>query len=149
MIALAVVLLVYAPWCYLVITFVLAVWLPSHYLQLRADLIESRLGERTTGQRYKAVEYGLQTALQRIAVLDDELTEARRRLSARPQAGDPLYRQVGLDEACPDFVIRAARRAYRIALHPDQHPAGRKPEAQKRFVAAEAAFERITRRRGI
>ena len=93
--------------------------------------------------------YGLQTALQRIAELDDELAEARGQLTKRPQDADPLYRRVGLHESCPDFVVVAARRAYRKTLHPDQHPASRKIEAQTRFVAAEAAFADIYRKRAL
>lgn len=54
-----------------------------------------------------------------------------------------LFRRVGLCENAPEWLVTAARRAYRSALHPDRHPAHRKQEADRRFKLAEATFEAI------
>lgn len=149
MIALAVMLPVYAPSAYLLLTFMMMVWLPSHLVGMRAELSERQAAEQWAAQRYKTVEYRLRTALERVAVLEGELEEAQRHPSTKPEALDRLYRRVGLHGGCPDFLIIAARRAYRVALHPDQHLEHRKPEAEKRFVAAETTFEQIAQRRGL
>lgn len=58
-----------------------------------------------------------------------------------------LYSMVGLREDCPDFVLQAARTAYRKALHPDGQPEQNRAEAQRRFVEAEGVFEEIKRLR--
>lgn len=54
-----------------------------------------------------------------------------------------LCARVGLSAQAPDWLILAARRAYRVALHPDRHPAHRKQEAERRFQEAEAIFDQI------
>jgi DnaJ-class molecular chaperone len=54
---------------------------------------------------------------------------------------------VGLREDCPEFVLRAVQKAYRVNLHPDLKPAAQKPEAEKRFKEAESAFAEIERLR--
>lgn len=59
-----------------------------------------------------------------------------------------LYAKVGLHEGCPDFVLRAARTAYRKALHPDGQPERHRADAQRRFIEAEGVFEEIKRLRG-
>jgi hypothetical protein len=59
-----------------------------------------------------------------------------------------LYAKVGLHEGCPDFVLRAARTAYRKALHPDRQPERHRADAQRRFIEAEGMFEEIRRLRG-
>ncbi|WP_046864775.1 hypothetical protein [Microvirga massiliensis] len=60
-----------------------------------------------------------------------------------------LYRRVGLDEDCPDFVLGAVRTAYRKKLHPDGHPPHQRAEAERRFKDAEAVFDEISRLRGL
>jgi hypothetical protein len=55
---------------------------------------------------------------------------------------------VGLDEAAPEWVVFAVRRAYRKRLHPDAHPEGRKMEAERRFKEAEEVFDDIWKLRG-
>lgn len=63
--------------------------------------------------------------------------------AASPRNGNPIFRRVGLDETCPDFVVKAVRTAYRKALHPDARPAHEKMEAETRFKEAESVFEAI------
>jgi hypothetical protein len=110
---------------------------------------------------------GLETevaeARQRIAVLEQhradlegELSRARQRIARLEQqaagfdeGGLPLLRRLGLDEKCPDFVIKAARTAYRKTFHPDTQPAHRRAEAERRFKETEAVFEAVYASRGI
>lgn len=77
-------------------------------------------------------------------------TEIERLHASRPVSEpDPkavLYGQVGLNPAAPEWLILAARRAYRTQLHPDRHPAHRKREAERRFVLAEQVFDEIATR---
>lgn len=61
---------------------------------------------------------------------------------------DPLYRSVGLHERAPDWLVIAARRAYRANLHPDRHPQHRE-QAHDRFVRAETVFDTIYAQRQI
>jgi biopolymer transport protein ExbB/TolQ len=78
-----------------------------------------------------------------IAALEADLTKACSNPSAHRESDtEKMYRQVGLHPRAPAFLITAARRAYRLALHPDKHPRHRE-EAHSRFLAAEAAFEEI------
>jgi hypothetical protein len=63
------------------------------------------------------------------------------------QGSDRLFSKVGLDLNCPSFVLDAVRRAYRVKLHPDKHPPGRRAEAERQFKEAEAVFEEISRLR--
>ncbi|CAO4170563.1 J domain-containing protein [Methylorubrum aminovorans] len=63
-------------------------------------------------------------------------------------ATDPSYRSVGLHERAPDWLVIAARRAYRTYLHPDRHPRHRE-QAHDRFVQAETVFDTIYAQRQI
>jgi hypothetical protein len=63
--------------------------------------------------------------------------------------GNPIFRKVGLDESCPDFVVKAVRTAYRKQLHPDARPSHQKTEAERRFKDAEAVFDEIYWLRGL
>jgi hypothetical protein len=60
-----------------------------------------------------------------------------------------LFAMVGLHEGCPDFVLRAARAAYRKALHPDGQAEQHRAEAERRFKEAEEIFHEIWRSRGL
>jgi hypothetical protein len=79
----------------------------------------------------------------KIATLEADLARARSNSGVRQETDEErTFRQVGLHPRAPEFLITAARRAYRAALHPDRHL--RNPsEAQDRYLKAEAAFERI------
>ena len=136
-----------APLAYLLLIIALMVWLVPAQLASRVNWSGGRTNKRNAADQDEAVAFELKVALERIKNLESELAEARKRLSAKSQAGDPLYRRVGLHEGCPDFVVVAARRAFRAALHPDRHPEARKTAAHARFVAAEEAFNAIYKRR--
>lgn len=84
----------------------------------------------------------------RIEILETDLAAAR--FSARrivEQDGNPVYRRVGLSPSAPDWLVQAARTAYRRRLHPDVHPAHHRQQAHDRYIRAEEAFERIGRLR--
>jgi hypothetical protein len=61
---------------------------------------------------------------------------------------DPLHHAVGLHPHSPDWLVVAARKAYRVRLHPDRHPRHRQ-QAEQRFVRAEQVFEQIYALRGL
>ena len=73
--------------------------------------------------------------------------EVERLRATRPAVElDPrtaLYRRVGLSPAAPEWLVLAARRAYRAKLHPDRHPEQHKREADLRFKLVEATFDEI------
>ncbi|GJE09510.1 hypothetical protein FOHLNKBM_0534 [Methylobacterium longum] len=78
-----------------------------------------------------------------IASLMADLARARSNSGERRETDEErTYRQVGLHPRAPEFLVTAARRAYRSRLHPDRHP-GHRSEANSRYLKAEAAFERI------
>lgn len=83
----------------------------------------------------------------KIASLAAELAVARSNSGARQETDyERTFRQVGLHPRAPEFLIKAARRAYRSHLHPDRHPRHRS-EAQDRYLKAEAVFEEIAKLR--
>lgn len=91
---------------------------------------------------------GLDEACQRISELERELAEEQ--AAVRPaQVPDPTYHRVGLHPDSPNFLIEAARRAFRSQLHPDRHPPRHRQQAHERFVKAEATFDAIYRERGL
>ncbi len=118
------------------------------------ELSQVRKQALKSGQdaRAKAAE-----ATARIKALERELAAAQRRVeeleaevaSAGSGRGNPLYARVGLDPRCPEFVLRAARTAYRKALHPDHRSPEHKREAEERFKASENAFDRLFKLRGL
>jgi hypothetical protein len=59
-----------------------------------------------------------------------------------------LYAKVGLHEGCPNFVLQAARTAYRKALHPDGQPERHRADARRRIIEAKGVFDEIRRLRG-
>lgn len=78
-----------------------------------------------------------------IIELEADLERARSVSACRGDSEtDAIYRRVGLHPQAPAFLLAAAQRAFRAALHPDRHPQYR-DAAHDRFVMAEATFERI------
>jgi hypothetical protein len=95
-------------------------------------------------------------AIELINFLVQERKEVRSHIAAQSNAAqqtrpaykpNDLYRKVGLDEKCPEFVLKAVRTAYRKKLHPDMWPPESKVEAERRFKQAEAVFDEIERQR--
>ncbi|WP_043352505.1 hypothetical protein [Methylobacterium sp. B1] len=115
-------------------------------LDLRGRLVKAEAQLREAARFERGACAALQIAMARVEELEAELTVARQR--AAGMTSDPLFRSVGLDADAPDYIVQAARRAHRVALHPDKHPPERRQAAHERYVAAEAAFDAIARRRG-
>jgi hypothetical protein len=86
-----------------------------------------------------------------MTLLVEERSRVRSWITQRaPQKqANPLYRRVGLDEDCPDFVLKAVRTAYRKNLHPDGHPPHQRADAERRFKDAEGVFDEVWRLRGL
>lgn len=81
-----------------------------------------------------------------VAALAARLEDAERRLGKLEtgrENGAALYAQVGLHPRCPDFVLAAARRAYRKAFHPDGRTGADADVAAERFREYEAIFDRL------
>lgn len=82
-----------------------------------------------------------------IAALRADLAQARAASNVRPETPEEcLHRKVGLHPGAPEFLLIAARRAYRFALHPDRH-ARHARQAHERYLRAEAVFDEIERTR--
>lgn len=82
-----------------------------------------------------------------IVALKADLAQARSLSSVRPETPEQvLYRKVGLHPGAPEFLVIAARRAYKLSLHPDRHLRHAR-QAHERYLQAEAVFEEIERMR--
>jgi hypothetical protein len=91
------------------------------------------------------------TAISVVEALATERAKIRVHIASEGRSSErlsALFRKVGLDENCPDFLLKAARQAFRKQFHPDLHPVHRRGEAEHRFKEAEAVFEEIKRLRG-
>lgn len=130
--------------CCIVVFLLIALVLGA--LNLRGQLAISEQKLRDAARIERGACEALQIAIAHAEALDAELAEVRRRPDVT--SGDPIYRRIGLDPDAPDYIVQAARRAHRVALHPDQHPPERRQTAHDRYVTAEAAFDEIKRRRG-
>ena len=75
--------------------------------------------------------------------LRGEIERLRSVAASEPDSKAALFRRVGLNENAPQWLVSAARRAYRAQLHPDRHPEQHKQEAGRRFKLAEATFDEI------
>jgi hypothetical protein len=84
---------------------------------------------------------------ERAGVSPAELEELKR-MWANASA-DPDHAAVGLHQSAPDFLLNAARTAFRKAHHPDTKPLNEKAGAEAAFKRNEAAFERLFRMRGL
>ena len=98
--------------------------------------------QQLVAERDRQASQLVQRATQ-IVGLEADLERARI-VCGSPQEteADRTYRRVGLHPQAPEFLVTAARRAFRAALHPDRHPRHRQA-AHDRFLKAEAAFDRI------
>lgn len=101
----------------------------------------------------RTIDHNYVTALEAMVAEAETQAEALRaeveQLRAACPVSEPdpkvaLFRRVGLNPAAPEWLVLAARRAYRTQLHPDRHPPWAKEEAERRFKRAEATFDAIT-----
>lgn len=146
--------------------------MPRPYLTTDIVMLEEQAGDfglknDLAGLRELEAELRFRKTERARRLLIEVLTWAqeleRRQLQARiveleAQVGEPagngrngavasLYAQVGLHPQCPDFVLAAARRAYRKAHHPDGRSAEEAAAAQRRFQEVDAIFEQLERNR--
>jgi hypothetical protein len=117
---------------------------------LEADLTNAQMRAESEVRRVMEFADSRIVDLEReLQIARDALQVAGEELRQRPHEPDPLYRRVGLDRDCPDFVLKAARRAYRVTLHEDKHPPEHKRVAHEKLVAAEQVFDTLFQRRGL
>ncbi len=133
------------PWTVILLLIMLAA---RCYVALRQPgNIGSPIGNNRT-----AIDHHYVTALEAMVAEGETQMETLRgeidRIRSAAAASEPdpkaaLYGRVGLSSCAPDWLILAARRAYRAQLHPDRHPEHHKWEADRRFKLAEATFDEI------
>ena len=122
------------------------IWYAVWALVAFARTMAHMLAEQQLVQQRLEVDRAAQAA--RVAALEASLAESRVAFDAHTVTREHrLYGQVGLRPGAPDFLVQAARRAFRSALHPDRHPRHAQL-ANDRFLRAEAVFDEIERLRG-
>ena len=130
----------------LIVVAIVVMWSLSVSIERRGAL--PRRDRKVIDRHYvAALESMVAEAETQVEALRGEVERLR---SSRPVSEpDPkaaLYGRVGLSPTAPEWLVLAARRAYRTQLHPDRHPAHRKREAERRFVLAEQVFDEIATR---
>lgn len=132
----------------------IVLWLAAlPYLGL-IETLACMVGECHRARRLLEVDHEEQATLlvereARIAHLESELANAQAAIRRSANTtGDPVYRRVGLSPSAPNWLVQAARTAYRRRLHPDMHPPRHRQQAHDCYIRAEEAFERIERLRG-
>lgn len=130
----------------------LALWISAlPYLMMTETLVrmvsEARKARRNLEVKYDGHVRLLAVREAQIIALKADLMRARSASTVRPETAEQaIFRKVGLHPGAPEFLVVAARKAFRLALHPDRHPEHRQ-EAHDRFITAEAAFDKIARLR--
>jgi len=126
----------------------------SAIARLSADLDKERARAnefeqimRAMGHEFAILNATATTLAEHARVDPPELVELKQ-MWARASA-DPDHAAVGLHQSAPDFLLKAARTAFRKSLHPDTRPAHEKDAAEAAFKRNEAAFERLFRMRGL
>jgi hypothetical protein len=127
----------------LIVIAIAVLWLISVSIERRA-VSNSSAGKTIDANYVTALENMVVEAEAEVEKLRGEIERLRAsRPVSEPDPMTVLYHKVGLIPGAPDWLILAARKAYRSALHPDRHPAHRKQEAQRRFQQAESVFNEI------
>jgi|GEM_PF-4303772 len=131
----------------LIVIAIVALWYISVSIERRA-VSKSSSGNTIDHNYVAALEAMVAEAEAEVETLRGEIERLRSAAAAsEPDLRTALYRRVGLCENAPEWLVAAARRAYRAALHPDRHPAHRKQEAENRFKLAESVFVAIAAQR--
>lgn len=120
-----------------------ALWFLS--VSIERHTISPWSNSRTVDPNYvAALEAMVAEAETQVETLRGEIKRLRSAAAAsEPDPKVALYGRVGLSPSAPEWLVVAARRAYRVALHPDRHPVHWKKEAQHRFQLAERVFDEI------
>lgn len=130
----------------------LALWMLALPYLMMAETLARMIGEAHRERRRLEAEHEGRISLlverdTRIAALEADLVQSRSASTThRETAEQVIFRKVGLHPGAPEFLVLAARKAFRLALHPDRHPRHRQ-EAHDRFIEAEATFDKIARLR--
>ena len=90
----------------------------------------------------EAFEQRAKEAEERVRILEKDLARSGK-------VRNSLFRRVGLDEDCPNFVLQAVRRSYRKQLHPDTKATQHKGAAEMEFKEAEEVFDALYKLRGL
>lgn len=127
----------------LIVSGLVAAWCLSVSMERRA-VSNSPSGNVIDHNYVAALESMVVEAEAEVEKLRGEIERLRTSRSvSEPDPKAALYGRVGLSSCAPDWLILAARRAYRAKLHPDRHPEHHKREADLRFKLAEATFDQI------
>jgi|SRR5215213_2990917 len=78
----------------------------------------------------------------RISELNQEATSSGANQPEKTE-DEVLYAQAGLHPSAPDFLIEAARKAYRKYFHPDRYASDEKSEAEEAFKNMDNIFDLI------
>lgn len=127
----------------LIVAAIVLLWVLSISIERRA-VSNSSAGNTIDHNYVAALESMVAEAEAEVERLHTEIERLRSAVAASgPDHRAALYHKVGLNPGAPDWLILAARRAYRSALHPDRHPAWAKAEAERRFKLADRVFDEI------
>jgi hypothetical protein len=100
-------------------------------------------------QQIDSLELALTAAVDRAAGLELVVRDLESKLASAKPAGDPAgYSRVGLAPDCPDFLLKAARREFRKAFHPDLATAAEKQMRTRQFKDYEQMFDKLWNHRG-
>jgi hypothetical protein len=126
----------------------------SAIARLSADLNKERARSNefeqimsAMGREFAILNATATTLAERAGVSPAELVELKRMWA--DASADPDHAAVGLHQSAPDFLLNAARTAFRKAYHPDTKPLNEKAGSEAAFKQHEAAFDRIFRMRGL
>ena len=127
----------------LIVAALAAAWFLS--ISIERHAVSPRCDRKVIDHNYvAALESMVAEAETQMETLRGEVGRLRAtRPVSEPDPKAALYGRVGLSPAAPEWLILAARRAYRTQLHPDRHSAHRKQEAERRFKEAERIFDEI------
>lgn len=127
----------------LIFAAVVVMWFLSASIERHA--VAPRRDRNAIDRHYvAALENMVVEAEMQVEALRSEVERLRAaRPVSEPDAKAALYGRIGLSPAAPEWLVAAARRAYRSQLHPDRHPEHRKYEAGRRFQLAESVFDEI------
>lgn len=131
----------------------LALWVLALPYLMMAETLARIVGEGHRARQHLEADHDGHIRLlaerdARIVALEADLMRVRSASTVQPESAEQaIFRKVGLHPGAPEFLVLAARRAFRTALHPDRHPRHRE-QAQDRFVRADAIFDQIAKLRG-
>ena len=94
-------------------------------------------------------EKSLRDLQERLRTAETKAKSAEMQLDRNRTDGQDAYARVGLHPNCPDFLLAAARRAFRKAYHPDGQEPGASSASARQFQEFEAVFDRLEQARNM